>query len=96
MTYTPMPIIIPASDPVRCPECGKVEKKIEVCAHCGHEYKKEPLTTFENILAPILLVLIGVFVVWFVVTVAEWFVSDHSLVEVLKSQWDWAKGLRIF
>lgn len=28
-------------EPIRCPECGKIENKIMICKHCKHEYEDE-------------------------------------------------------
>ena len=37
-----VPVMIPVrthSSPSFCPECGKEERKITVCGHCGYKYK---------------------------------------------------------
>jgi hypothetical protein len=43
----PIIMFLPPSKPSVCPNCGKEEKKIEICDHCKHEYKDEPLDFWD-------------------------------------------------
>lgn len=95
---TIMPIIVPMNQPA-CPACGRKEKKVEVCQHCGHEYMGEPIGFWDVLVG---LSVIG-FIVWAVVTIIWWLIEQDtfmgqkapSLWEVIKSQWEFIKGLRI-
>ena len=90
------PIIVPVqSEKAKCPSCGKDEKIIEVCKHCGHEYKDEPLTFLEGCVGALIIL----FIIWFIVTLINWlFVNfdNESLFEIIKGQWAWLTALRIF
>lgn len=90
------PIVIPIqSEKDKCPKCGRDEAKIEVCKHCGHEYKDEPLTFGEGCVVALIILII----VWFIVTMINWlFINfdNESLFEIIKGQWAWLTGLKIF
>lgn len=40
MLIIPQPMIMYRDKPV-CPECGKEENTVTVCAHCGHKYEED-------------------------------------------------------
>lgn len=97
-----VPIIIPVNhEPNRCPKCERIENKIEVCKHCGHEYEESELTAADIILAIVFIAVI----VWIVCTVIFWLAQSEttwyrpnpkSLFEVIESQWEWLKNLKVF
>jgi len=94
------PIIIPyITQQPKCPKCGKDEDKITVCAHCGHEYGDIPLTTPKKVGA----VIGGIFILWFALTLIWWGLETagdgdgaRSLWEIIKSQWESVKNLRLW
>lgn len=97
MTYTP--IIIPASViEDKCPKCNKDENIIEVCAHCGYEYKEEP-TRWYDWVVPLLVVVVGI---WALCTVIVWIIDSteygdkRSLWEIIVMQWDFIKSLKMW
>jgi len=57
------PIFIPMAsiEPNRCPECKNVEKKVEVCKHCGYEYQVEKTSFLEGFI----ITLVILFGIWF-------------------------------
>ena len=79
MTMVIMPFFI-NNEPDRCPKCDRIENIKEVCAHCGYEYKEEPMTWFERILGFAMLI-VGLIVAvigfavalkWIIFPVFEW------------------------
>jgi hypothetical protein len=93
MLFIPMPI---SSETPRCPNCGKEEEIIETCAHCGHHYEddSDPYLTFWSWFTIISLTII---VIWILCTVMWWMMdNDPSLLQVIKSQWEFIKGLKIY
>ena len=94
MIVTPV-VVSDNNEKPKCPSCGNDEKKIEVCKHCGHEYKDESLTFLDGCV----IALIILFIIWFLVTIINWlFVNwdNESLFEIIKGQWAWLKALRIY
>ncbi len=92
------PIIIPmrSSEPSRCPECGKPEDIKQVCRHCGHEYSEEGVSGWW-----VLWLILGtVAALWLLSTVVYWLLeqgfSNPTLLEVLKEQGEFFRGLRIW
>lgn len=101
-----MTVIVPihtTSEPDRCPECKEVENTKVVCAHCGHEYKKDACSFWRDD-APILGII--ALVIWVSATVLIWLMNQDpvfndgeappTLFEQFKRQWDFIKGLRIW
>jgi len=89
------PIIIPVNNETdECPSCGKEENKIEICKHCGYEYKEEPISLIGSIL-----VLLIIFVIaWVAVVVLSWLFANYdneSLLEIIKSHYCWVKSLKV-
>ena len=79
----------------KCPSCGKEEDVVEVCKHCGYEYKDEPLSFIDRCV----IFLIISFAIWFIVVMAHWLLfnfDNNSLFEIIKGQWTWLKALRVF
>ena len=78
-----------------CPGCGKDEDIKQVCRHCGYEYKNEwsQLSLVEKIVA-----ILGVIIIlWLIFTIVTWlFFADDSLFEIIKSQYEHIKELRIY
>jgi hypothetical protein len=92
-----VPIIIPihSSEPSRCPECGKTEDIKQVCRHCGHEYRDEEGSAWWG-----LWLIVGIVGLWALSTVGYWLMeqdfSKPTLLEVLKAQGEFFRGLRIW
>lgn len=97
MITPPPPVLVPYT-PSRCPQCGGVENKKEVCAHCGYEYEEQKISFWWQYLFLLAVIILGViFVGWFLWTMMEWFHgAGDSLLEVLLHQWRWAKNLRVW
>lgn len=56
-----IPIIIPVTKKeYRCPNCNKIEKKIETCAHCNYHYPEEKTPWWAWVLVPIVLLVMFV------------------------------------
>lgn len=81
-----------ASEPPHCPECGRLENTVTTCRHCGHEYAEDD-AGFLPLIMGLGIVATAVYFLW---TMASWFIGDASLVEVLKAQWEWLKNLRVW
>ncbi len=98
MSNTITPIVVPVHRP-KCPKCLNDEDKITVCKNCGHEYKNE-IGCFGCLFA----IFCGIIVVWLAITLAVWIgcsidipsENKPTLVEIIKSQWDFISALRIF
>ena len=93
-----VPIIIPTQTGIPvCPECGKLENVINVCKHCGHEYKDKKWSISFTIFFCIC-VFIGIYLV--VMTIGWLFKNgigyNISFLEMLLEQWDFIRNLRIF
>jgi len=93
------PIVVPIyhSDP-RCPNCDKIEDKKEVCKHCGYEYPPDSEPTILLVLAVVAAFIIGI---WMLVTLLVWLGENYSggestLLEILRSQWDFVRKLRVW
>lgn len=96
-TMTPIIINNSGGDVERCPECGKEEDLKTVCRHCGHEYEDdEPIGFLGWVIGISILGLI----VWFILTMIFWFVGSlvdgDTLLDVLKSQWEFISNLKIY
>ena len=96
MQITPVPIIIRQSES-KCPECGKSEKIIEVCKHCGYEYEQDEE---EYSWTKIILITIGILiVVWLLASIMAWAVdqdlntTDKTFIEYVKDQGIYLKSL---
>lgn len=90
------PVFIPhRSEPSRCPNCNEIESTDIVCNHCGYHYPKEgTLRTFWVVLILLSILLIGGWIMW---TLIDWFTSSpqKSLMDILRSQWDFITHMRI-
>jgi hypothetical protein len=76
-----------------CPNCKKIENKIEVCGHCGYKY---PLNKDFSFLIISIIFLILLFIIYIAITCAMWFEDSYSLFEILQYQWNWIKTLKIW
>ena len=90
------PIIVPIMvEDDKCPQCGKDEERMEVCKHCGYEYKPSECSFWGIILT----VLTMIFLVWMFVTLVCWVAEASfgpaSLSDMLSSQFQWLCNLRI-
>lgn len=85
---------MPHSEPSRCPECRQLENKKVVCAQCGYEYPEEKGSLFLFTVGFIALLVAFLYVT---MTLFAWFLEADrtTLFELLKSQWDWVKNMRI-
>ncbi len=95
-TPTPIPIFIPISkEEPKCPNCGKPEKIVQKCGHCGYEYPEEEGSIKDGIVAVSVIVGIVILVIWIVLTFMYWTMSfSHpTLIEVLQGEWEWLSGL---
>jgi len=97
------PIIIPVSnEPDTCPECGKIEKKKEVCSYCDYEYKEEKMSAIEVIIAFMIIVLILSIIVFISYNILTWVTCDsswehcYSLFERFKNSFKHLFDLQIF
>lgn len=91
------PIFIPTSSPRSlCPGCHNAENTKTVCRNCDYEYSSESPSTF-GIIATVIILL--AFIFWAIGTLLAWMMpidGQKTLVEVLASQWDWLKNLRVW
>ena len=92
---TIIPIIIPIHSS-RCPECGKPEDIKQVCKHCGHEYRDEESSGWW-----VLWLILGtIATLWLLFTVGDWLIEQGfgkpTLLDVLKAQGAFFRGLRIW
>ena len=86
-----MPIII-RSEPDTCPECKQIEKKIEICAHCGHVYPDEGLTKKDVVIVIFMLLIF----LWIVITLTSWLGGfEDSLIKTIINQIRYVSNLRI-
>jgi uncharacterized protein (DUF983 family) len=99
MSTTVVPVIINSGSDAEdhCPGCGKGENIVEVCKHCGYEYKDEddaPWTWKDY--AGLWTILVGVLVfAWAVVTCVYWMDNRNTtLVGVIQSQGQWFVELK--
>jgi uncharacterized protein (DUF983 family) len=85
------------TEPEKCPECHKTEDIKEVCRHCGYEYKEDE-GCFSIVVFIIVIVVILVFATWVIWTLSDWLCSSYptTLLETLKSQWEWLRSIRIW
>lgn len=89
------------SKPNKCPKCNKPEQIKEACSHCNYEYKDET-TLLEAIIGlskcVIVLYIIITIIYWLSVNECGqdiWSTTRCSLLDVVKNQWDWLKGIKI-
>lgn len=86
-----VPMFIQTPPKATCPECGKPEKIVCKCGHCGHEYKD------EECLNPLGLVAVVILLLWLFVTVVVWMIGgDDTLVSVFAAQWKWITSLKVW
>lgn len=96
---TVIPIIVPInSEEDHCPKCGKPENIVKTCNHCGYKYVKENTSFVEAIGVATLVVIAVLLFVWVMFIIFEWLDQTPyvSLVDVIKSQIDWLKSIRIW
>lgn len=95
MIIMPMPVGNP--EPDRCPKCERIEDIKMVCRKCGYEYPDEPERWYQsNWFFILTLIAATPILLWLFFTVLHWLVSETSLQSVLKSQWEWFRGIRVF
>jgi len=92
-----VPIIIPVQNEATCPKCGKEEKIVELCDHCGYEYPKcENFTCLETIMFVLVIIVLIFVCFWFAWTVIDWLACNQTLLEILQQQWLWISSKRIY
>jgi len=95
-----IPIIVPVdTTPETCPKCGKVEDKVTTCRHCKHEYKGGDTRWYHTLIAVMVIILFVLTVIWGFFTMLEWLFDPfekNSLLEVVRGQWEWLRGIRIW
>jgi len=90
------PPVIIAGENEKCPSCGKDENKKVLCRNCGYEYESEnDLSGFDYLFLTLFIVAI----IYFVLTIATWFMESSggtTFWDVIKSQYEWVKNLRLW
>lgn len=93
-------IVLPDSTPDACPNCNKEELKVEVCKHCGYIYPEDNPTGKEILICFLIGLIIIIILIWGLITGIHWFMNNerygYSLVEIIISQFEYIKELRIF
>ena len=84
----------------RCPDCGwPMSGRYCTQSFCGYVRER---TEIPDWLENTFYVLLVVFIIYVFVTVLYWFIAQcescdqPSLLEVVKSQWEWLKRVRIW
>ena len=79
-----------------CPGCRKAENRVVVCSHCGHRYAPGKDRIFSR-LETFLWLVLAPLGVWAFVTVLYWIAFEKpSLLEVVISQYEYVKSLRVW
>jgi len=79
-----------------CPACGKPESIKVVCGHCGHEYAVDS----DDGGVDVDLIVLAV-IVWVLFTIIWWLMDQcinprPTLLDILRTQWNFLRGLRIW
>lgn len=90
----------------KCPYCNREHEVLQVCSVCRHELTEEDLDEEEICLSPVqkfivtlMVILITILIVWVFGTIFLWLFynwNNHSLLEIIKSQVEHVKKIRIY
>lgn len=82
-------------DEDRCPNCHCVEDTVTktVCNKCGYEYEEEDDIVASEVFIALLILVVFIYLFS---TIFWWCVNDDSLLQVIKNQWNWIKGRKVW